>query len=213
MCAYSTKNSDRQIKNSPIPTESQFAKFNARQIFPLYGIQHRFMQLVSDSCTCTCTCTVVSLYKTSKCSFFYLKIDGGWLWVVVGSDGCLVLQGWRLGTPTRDRICMQMDWSCKEWLCVISQITYSCTCTCRLHNCICSCSWYDLCTFCIQMYMYISATVKAIDERFPVLLSPTTTMWDYRLAALHYYLQLHVHCTHTCTCIYIYWLCMHACIP
>ena len=35
--AYDTKNSDRQIKNSPIPTENQFAKFNARQIFPLYG--------------------------------------------------------------------------------------------------------------------------------------------------------------------------------
>ena len=38
MHAYGAKNSDRQIKNSPIPTENQFAKFNARQIFPLYGI-------------------------------------------------------------------------------------------------------------------------------------------------------------------------------
>ena len=37
MRAYGTKNSDHQIKNSPIPTKSQFAKFNARQIFPLYG--------------------------------------------------------------------------------------------------------------------------------------------------------------------------------
>ena len=35
--AYGTKNSDRQIKISPIPTESQFAKFNAHQTFPLYG--------------------------------------------------------------------------------------------------------------------------------------------------------------------------------
>ena len=33
MCAYGAKISDRQIKNSPIPTESQFTKFNARQIF------------------------------------------------------------------------------------------------------------------------------------------------------------------------------------
>ena len=39
MCAYGTKNSDCQIKNLPVPTESQFAKFNARQIFPLYGMQ------------------------------------------------------------------------------------------------------------------------------------------------------------------------------
>ena len=39
MRAYGAKNSDRQIeKNSPIPTESQFAKFNARQIFPLYSM-------------------------------------------------------------------------------------------------------------------------------------------------------------------------------
>ena len=39
MRAYGAKKSDRQIeKNSPIPTESQFAKFNARQIFPQYGI-------------------------------------------------------------------------------------------------------------------------------------------------------------------------------
>ena len=38
MCVYGAKNSDRQIKNSPIPTESQFTKFNARQIFLLYGI-------------------------------------------------------------------------------------------------------------------------------------------------------------------------------
>ena len=30
--AYGAKNSDHHIKNSPIPTESQFAKFNARQI-------------------------------------------------------------------------------------------------------------------------------------------------------------------------------------
>ena len=37
MCVYGSKNSDRQIKNSPIPTESQFTKFNAPQIFPLYG--------------------------------------------------------------------------------------------------------------------------------------------------------------------------------
>ena len=35
MRAYGTKNSYRQIKNSPIPTQSQFAKFNAYQIFPL----------------------------------------------------------------------------------------------------------------------------------------------------------------------------------
>ena len=27
-----------KLKNSPIPTESQFAKFNAHQIFPLYGM-------------------------------------------------------------------------------------------------------------------------------------------------------------------------------
>ena len=38
MRVYGAKNSDRQIKNSLIPTESQFAKFNAHQIFPLYGI-------------------------------------------------------------------------------------------------------------------------------------------------------------------------------
>ena len=38
MCAYGAKNSDRQIKSLQIPTESQFAKFNARQIFPLYGM-------------------------------------------------------------------------------------------------------------------------------------------------------------------------------
>ena len=37
MRAYGAKNSDRQIKNLPIPAESQFAKFNAHQIFPLYG--------------------------------------------------------------------------------------------------------------------------------------------------------------------------------
>ena len=38
MCAYGAKNSDRQIKNSPIPTENKFAKFNARQIFLLYDM-------------------------------------------------------------------------------------------------------------------------------------------------------------------------------
>ena len=32
MRVYGAKNSDRQIKNSLIPTESQFAKFNAHQI-------------------------------------------------------------------------------------------------------------------------------------------------------------------------------------
>ena len=37
MCAYGAKNLDCQIKNSPILTESQFVKFNARQIFSLYG--------------------------------------------------------------------------------------------------------------------------------------------------------------------------------
>ena len=42
MRAYGAMNSDRQIKNSPIPTESQFTQFNARQIFPLYGILHVF---------------------------------------------------------------------------------------------------------------------------------------------------------------------------
>ena len=31
VCAYGVKNSDYQVKNSPISTESQFAKFNARQ--------------------------------------------------------------------------------------------------------------------------------------------------------------------------------------
>ena len=28
MCVYGAKNSDRQIKNSPIPTESQFTKYS-----------------------------------------------------------------------------------------------------------------------------------------------------------------------------------------
>ena len=37
MHAYGAKNSDHQIKYSPITTESQLAKFNARQIFPQYG--------------------------------------------------------------------------------------------------------------------------------------------------------------------------------
>ena len=59
MGAYGAKNSDRQIKNSPIPTESQFAKFNVRQIFPLYGIvllvnsmcvEHNFS---NSACACT----------------------------------------------------------------------------------------------------------------------------------------------------------------
>ena len=39
MRTYGAKNPDRQIKISPIPTKSQFAKFNARQTFPLYGTQ------------------------------------------------------------------------------------------------------------------------------------------------------------------------------
>ena len=38
MQAYSAKNSDHQIKNSPIPTESEFTKFNACQTFLLYSI-------------------------------------------------------------------------------------------------------------------------------------------------------------------------------
>ena len=39
MHVYGAKNSDCQIKKkSPIPTESQFAKFNAHQIFRLHGI-------------------------------------------------------------------------------------------------------------------------------------------------------------------------------
>ena len=38
MRVYGTKNSDGQIKNSPIPTESQFAQFNACQIFLLYSM-------------------------------------------------------------------------------------------------------------------------------------------------------------------------------
>ena len=37
MRAYAAKNSDHQIKNLLISTESQFAKINARQIFKLYG--------------------------------------------------------------------------------------------------------------------------------------------------------------------------------
>ena len=32
MCTYGTKNSDRKIKNSPIPTANKFAKFNTHQI-------------------------------------------------------------------------------------------------------------------------------------------------------------------------------------
>ena len=32
MHAYGAKSSDHQIKNSSVPTESQFAKFNACQI-------------------------------------------------------------------------------------------------------------------------------------------------------------------------------------
>ena len=40
MRTYGAKNSDSQIKNSPVPTESQFAKFNAHQIFPLYSMQY-----------------------------------------------------------------------------------------------------------------------------------------------------------------------------
>ena len=38
MHAYGAKNSDHQIKNLPILTKSQYTKFNAHQIFPLYGI-------------------------------------------------------------------------------------------------------------------------------------------------------------------------------
>ena len=38
MRTYGAKNPDRQIKISPIPSKSQFASFNARQIFPLYGM-------------------------------------------------------------------------------------------------------------------------------------------------------------------------------
>ena len=38
MRAYGAKNSDCQIKNLPIPTENQFAKFNAHQIVPRYGM-------------------------------------------------------------------------------------------------------------------------------------------------------------------------------
>ena len=34
---YGANNSDHQIKISPIPTDSQFTKFNALQNFPLYG--------------------------------------------------------------------------------------------------------------------------------------------------------------------------------
>ena len=37
MRAYGAKNSDHQIKTSQTPLESQFAKFNVRQIFLLYG--------------------------------------------------------------------------------------------------------------------------------------------------------------------------------
>ena len=40
MHAYGAKNSDHQIKNSPMPTESEFAKFNACQNFP--AIQYNY---------------------------------------------------------------------------------------------------------------------------------------------------------------------------
>ena len=40
MRAYGTKNSDSQIKNLPIRTDSQFAKFNACQNFQLYSISY-----------------------------------------------------------------------------------------------------------------------------------------------------------------------------
>ena len=40
MHPYGAKNSDHQIQNSPIPTKSQFTKFNARQIFPIDTIQY-----------------------------------------------------------------------------------------------------------------------------------------------------------------------------
>ena len=47
--AYGVKNSGRQIKNSPISTESQFAKFNAHQIFPLYGKHSNKSNIHKDS--------------------------------------------------------------------------------------------------------------------------------------------------------------------
>ena len=38
MRAYGTQHSNRQIKYLPIPSGGRFAKFNARQSFPLYRI-------------------------------------------------------------------------------------------------------------------------------------------------------------------------------
>ena len=37
MRAYGVKNSDRQIKSSPIPTESQFAKFSRYTVCICHG--------------------------------------------------------------------------------------------------------------------------------------------------------------------------------
>ena len=37
MHTYGAKHSDHQISSSPIPTESQFAKFNVHQTFLLYS--------------------------------------------------------------------------------------------------------------------------------------------------------------------------------
>ena len=51
MCAYGAKNSDCQIKNSPILTESQFVKFNACQIFSLYGIYFSKGVCLEGTCT------------------------------------------------------------------------------------------------------------------------------------------------------------------
>ena len=40
MRAYDAQHSNRQLKNSPISFGGHFAKFDARQSFPLYGMTY-----------------------------------------------------------------------------------------------------------------------------------------------------------------------------
>ena len=47
MRAYEAQHSNHQIKNSPISSGACFAKFNARQSFPLYGSSIHAHHLVS----------------------------------------------------------------------------------------------------------------------------------------------------------------------
>ena len=85
MGAYGAKNSDCQIKNSPIPTESQLAIFNASQIFLLYGIALLVMCVEHNFLNSACACTNIHVQKKTTLNSLF-SLPTSWYYYCVLMD-------------------------------------------------------------------------------------------------------------------------------